>query len=39
LVQIHAKGYQFDTHFRNKKLVNLSSIMLPLIKIKDIHQC
>ena len=34
LVQIHAKGYQFDTHFWNKNLLNLSSIMLSLIEMK-----
>jgi len=33
LVQIHAKGYQFDTHFWNKNLLNLSSVMLS-IKLK-----
>ena len=33
------KGNQFDRHLRNENLLNLSSIMLSLIKIKDIHQC
>jgi len=38
LIQIHAKGCQFDTQTSVKHFFNLSSIMLSLIKIKDFHQ-
>ena len=41
MVQIHAKGYQFDTQTSEIKIciIFLHIILSLVIKIKDIHHC